>query len=212
MPSLPLYNMSKQKVGSIELNDAIFAAEVRPHLMQESVRAFMAHHYQWKTANSLTRTEVQGSRKKLYRQKGTGQARHGDKKAPIFVGGGKAHGPKPRLIRHKINKQVARGALISALSMNQKEDRLFVIDRLELDKYSTKNVAGCMKAFGCTRALFVTLDGDKPEKFFSRSTVNLEGAKCVRPEALNVFDLLKYKNVILSQKAVEKITERLIHA
>src|SRR5437764_6779250 len=118
MPSLPIYDINKKKIGNIDLNDAIFAAEIRPHLINEAVRAQIAWRYEYRTANSLTRTEVHGTRKKMFKQKGTGQARHGDAKAPIFVGGGKAHGPKPRRVRHKINKKVMRAALISALSLN----------------------------------------------------------------------------------------------
>ena len=111
MPSLPVYDMNKKKVGNVELNDAIFAGEIRPHLINEAVRTQIARRYEFRTANSKTRTEVHGTRKKMYKQKGTGQARHGDAKAPIFVGGGKAHGPKPRRVVHKMNKKAMRAAL-----------------------------------------------------------------------------------------------------
>src|SRR5580700_2184552 len=147
MPSLPLYDLTKKKIGNIDLDDSIFAGEIRPYLLNDAVRAQIAWRHEFKTANSFTRTEVHGTRKKMYKQKGTGQARHGDAKAPIFVGGGKAHGPKPRRVIHKINKKVMRAALIGAISMHQKEDRLFVIDKLELDKMSTKEVAKLLKAF-----------------------------------------------------------------
>lgn len=209
MASLPIYDMSKKKIGNIDLNDAIFAAEVKPYLIHDVVRAQVAWHYERKTANSRTRTEVQGTRKKIYRQKGTGQARHGDAKAPIFVGGGKAHGPRPRIVHYKINKKVMRTALISALSMHQKGDRLFVVDKLALDKLSAKSIAGLMKSFGLQTALFVNARKDTNEQLFNRSTANITGTKWLAPEGLNVFDILKYKNLILSRIAVEQITERL---
>src|SRR5215210_2602288 len=115
MPSLPLYDITKKKVGNVDLNDVVFGVEVKLHLLNTAVRAQIAWRYEYRTANSLTRTEVHGTRKKMFKQKGTGQARHGDAKAPIFVGGGKAHGPKPRRVFKKMNKKAMRAALISVL-------------------------------------------------------------------------------------------------
>jgi len=211
MPSLPVYDMKKEKVGSIELSDAVFAAEVRPHLLNDAVRAQIAWRHENKTANSLTRSEVQASGKKIYRQKGTGQARHGDIKAPIFVGGGKAHGPRPRMVGHKINKKVMRGALVSALSQNQKQDRLFVVEKLELKKTSAKEAQKCFKSFGLEKALVVFSQESELEQNFAKSIRNLEGVKCLKPEGINVFDLLKFKNLVVSKSAIQKITERLSH-
>jgi len=211
MPSIPIYDMTKNKVGSVELSDSIFAAEVRSHLLNDAVRAQIAWKHENKTANSLTRTEVTASGKKIYRQKGTGQARHGDIKAPIFVGGGKAHGPRPRRVIHKINKKAMRAALVSALSLNQKQDRIFVLDKLELKKPSTKEAGKCMKAFGLEKALIVSTQEADTEKHFVQSMKNLRGVKCLRPEGINVFDLLKFRNLVISKAAIEKITERLSH-
>lgn len=209
MPSLPVYDMSKKKVGNIELSDSVFAAEIKTHLLNDAVRAQIAWKHEYKTANSLTRSEVKATGKKIYRQKGTGQARHGDIKAPIFVGGGKAHGPRPRRVTHKINKKALRGALISALSLNQKQDRLFVVDKLELKAPSSKEAAAILKSFGIEKALVVTADDTDLEKSFKKSVLNVAGVKCLRPEGINVFDILKYRNLLITQKAVAKITERL---
>lgn len=203
--------MSKKKVGNVDLSDAVFAAEVRPHLLNDAVRYQIAKRYEYRTANSLTRTEVHGTRKKMYKQKGTGQARHGDAKAPIFVGGGKAHGPKPRRVQRKLNKKVKRAALISALSWNQKQDRLFVIDKLELAKLNSKSAADCLKAFGTESALIVNSNAAEKEQFFNRSVKNLNKVKFLAPEGINVFDILKYKTVIISKGAVQKLSERLSH-
>lgn len=211
MPSLTVYDLSKKKMGSVDLNDAIFAAEVKPHLVNDAVRTQIARRYEWKTANSLTRTEVKASGIKVYKQKGTGQARHGDIKAPIFVGGGKAHGPKPRMVIKKINKKVMKQALISVLTLNQKEDRLFVIDKMEMDKPNSKAISSALKAFGITTALVVNSEEVPKEKNFNISSRNIRAVKFVRPEGVNVFDLLKFKNLVISKKAVQKITERLSH-
>lgn len=209
MPSLPVYDISKKKVGNIELNDAIFAAEIKPHLINDAVRTQIARRYEWRTANSKTRTEVHGTRKKMFKQKGTGQARHGDAKAPIFVGGGKAHGPKPRRVLRKMNKKAMRAALISVLTQNQKQDRLFVVDKMELKKVSSKSVATSLRAFGVSTAVIVNVNDAEGEKLFNQSLRNIDKVKFLRPEGVNVFDVLKYKNLILSQKAAQKLTERL---
>jgi large subunit ribosomal protein L4 len=149
--------------------------------------------------------------KKVYKQKGTGQARHGDEKSPTFVGGGKAHGPKPRRVQHKINKKVMRAALVTALSLNQKEDRLFIVDKLELKKPSTKAAKDCLKAFDLDTALVVNSGEAESEQFFNKSVKNLTKVKFLKPEGINVFDILKYKNLVISSKAAQKITERLTH-
>lgn len=209
MLSLPLYDMSKKKVGNVDLSDGVFAAEVRPHLLNDAVRYQIAKRYEYRTANSLTRTEVHGTNKKMFKQKGTGQARHGTAKAPIFVGGGKAFGPRPRRVVRKLNKKVRRAALISALSLNQKSDRLFVVDKLELTKINAKSIAECMKAFGVTSALIVNGNKAEGEQRFNRSAGNISKVKFLAPEGMNVFDILKFKNVIISKKAVEQLSERL---
>lgn len=211
MPSLPIYDLTKKKTGTIELSDVVFAGEIKPHLLNDAVRAQVAWWHEYKTANALTRTEVNRSGKKVYRQKGTGQARHGDMKAPIFVGGGKAHGPKPRRVKHKINKKVMRSALITALSLNQKEDRLFVVDKMELKKPSTKAIGSAMASFGLKKVLFVNEGSSADEKNFNLSAKNVHHVKTIRPEGVNVFDLLKYQNVVISQTAAQKLVERLNH-
>ena len=209
MASVPVYDIAKKKVGTVELRDEIFGGVVKAHLLNDAVRAQIAWRYAEKTANSRTRTEVHGTRKKMYKQKGTGQARHGDAKAPIFVGGGKAHGPRPRFVNHKLNKKAKRAALISALSQKHKEDCLFVVDKLEIEKPSAKAVAKCLKSFGFEKALFINSSNEGAAGTFNRSARNVGGIKILRPEGVNVFDLLKHKNLVVSKTAIEQITERL---
>jgi large subunit ribosomal protein L4 len=208
MPTLPVYNLENKKVGTVELDDRIFAGEMKPHLVNDAVRAQIAWRYEFRTANCRTRSEVKGTRKKMYKQKGTGQARHGDAKAPIFVGGGKAHGPKPRIVRHRINKKVMQQALISALTARQREDRIFVVDGMALEAPNTKTVAKALKAFGVEKALVVNGAGTAEEQNFNRSVKNVGGAKLLKPEGVNVFDVLKFPALVISKSAVELLTQR----
>ncbi|MBI1861142.1 MAG: 50S ribosomal protein L4 [Deltaproteobacteria bacterium] len=212
MLSVPVYDLKKQKVGSMELSDAIFGVVPKPHLLNEAVRAQIAWRYSHKTATCRTRTEVTGTRKKMYKQKGTGRARHGDAKAPIFVGGGKAHGPVPRIVNHKINKKVMRGALLTALTLSHQNDRFFVIETMSSKKPSTKMVVDCGQAFKTKRALFINCAETDEERAFNRGIANVTGYKTIRPEGVNVFDILKFQNLFISRKAAEKLTERLTHA
>jgi large subunit ribosomal protein L4 len=212
MPVLPVYDFKKTKVGSIELSDVIFGVEPKLHLINAAVRAQIAWRFECKTANSRTRSEVSGTRRKMYKQKGTGRARHGDAKAPIFVGGGKAHGPKPRRVVHKINKKVMRSALLSALAIVQQRDGIVVLDNMFLEKPCTSEIARLTKLFGAKNGLFVNCSETPGENVFNRSVLNLYGFKVVRPDGLNVFDIMKYKNLFVSQKALQKIIERFTNA
>ncbi len=212
MLSVAVYDLKKQKVGSIELSDAIFGVVPKPHLLNTAVRAQMAWKHAHKTANCRTRTEVTGTRKKMYKQKGTGRARHGDAKAPIFVGGGKAHGPVPRFVSHKVNKKVMRQALLTALTLSHQNDRLFVLDALVCKKPSTKLAIQCGEAFKTSQGIFVNCADTAEEQAFNLSVKNTGGFKSLRPEGLNVFDILKFQNIFISRKAAEKLSERLTHA
>lgn len=209
MPSVSLYDMNKKEIGKVSLNDAVFAGEVKPHLLNDAVRYQMAKWYEQRTALCRNRTEIHGTRKKVYKQKGTGQARHGDQKSPVFAGGAKAHGPHPRLVIRKLNKKVRKAALVSALSMHQQEERLFVVDKLELDKLSSKSVAACLKSFGVDTALFVNTSDNPKAGNFNQSSKNVTKVKILKPEGINVYDILKYKNVFITKKAAENIAERL---
>src|SRR5688572_24361108 len=150
MATIDVFNMKREKVGSLELSDEVFGAEVKEHLFYEVVKAQLASARQG-TAAAKNRSAVSGSTKKLYKQKGTGRARHGSIRAPIYVGGGQAHPPRPRDWSYRPPQKVRVGALTSALSKFAKEGRLLVIDRIELTEVKTK---GFMQAL-------VTLKTDK---------------------------------------------------
>src|SRR5512137_1774505 len=169
MPTLDVLNQSGEKVGQIELADAVFAAPVREHLLWEVVKAQLATRRRG-TASTKTRTEVRGSTRKLYRQKGTGRARHGSIRASTFVGGGAAHGPKPRPYAYRPPKKVRRAALRSALSLRAGEQKIVVLQDLNLGEIKTKKVAQLLERFGVQRGLLVD---DKANLALIKSTRNL---------------------------------------
>src|SRR3954469_13571310 len=136
MATIDVYNLKREKVGTLDLADEVFAAEVKEHLFYEVVKAQLASKRQG-TAAAKNRSAVSGSTKKLYKQKGTGRARHGSIRAPIYVGGGRAHPPQPRDWSYRPSQQVRAGALRSALSKFNKEGRLVIVDRFELGEIKT---------------------------------------------------------------------------
>ncbi len=148
MAKLDVFNMKREKVGTIDLSDEVFATEIKEQLFYEVVKAQLASRRQG-TASAKERSAVSGSTKKIYKQKGTGRARHGSIRAPVFVGGGQAHPPRPRDWSYRPPRQVRVGALRSALSKFVKEGRLLVVDRFELPEIKTK---GLLAAFGKLKA------------------------------------------------------------
>ncbi len=211
MAKATVYNLKSEKVGQVDLSDEIFATEVNQDLLYEVVKAQLAARRAG-TAKVKVRSEVAGSTKKIYKQKGTGRARHGSIRAPIFVGGGQVHGPVPRSYAYAVNKKVRRGALCSALSLRQREGQLFVIDELKFGEIKTKTAAAVLKAFKVAEgkgALFVDLkDNDK----LAKSTRNLAKSQTLPPEGLNVYDIMRHPALIISKQAVSKIEERLKEA
>src|SRR5689334_16253950 len=143
MATFDVVNMRREKVGSIDLSDEVFGADVRAHLFYEVVKAQLASKRQG-TQCAKNRSAVSGSTKKLYKQKGTGRARHGSIRAPVYVGGGQAHPPRPRDWSYRPPRQVRMGALKSALSKFNKEGRLVVVDAFEMKEIKTKNVISAL--------------------------------------------------------------------
>jgi large subunit ribosomal protein L4 len=205
MTTLNVINIEGNTVGQIELSDAVFNAPIREHLLWEVVVAQRAARRSG-TASSKRRREVRGSSAKLYRQKGTGRARHGSSRASTFVGGGKAHGPKPRQYDKRTPKKVRRGALISALSLRNQQAQLIVLDKIELGEIKTKQVVGLLERLGVKRGLIVETR-DNVE--LSKSVRNLQHAKFLPPEGLNVEDLLRYDNLLVTSEVVKQLEERL---
>jgi large subunit ribosomal protein L4 len=201
MPTVDVYNMSKKKVGTADLADSVFGTEVKEHLFYEVVRSQMANRRAG-THSTKTRAEVSGSNRKPFKQKGTGRARQGDTKGPIHVGGGIAFGPRPRDYSYNPPKKVRKAAVRSALSRRVEENKLWVLDSLELDAIKTKAVSGLVAEFGWGSVLLV----DEPNENLRKSARNLQTVRYLSREGLNVYDILRHEHIVITQAAVESIT------
>lgn len=204
MAEIKVKNQAGEEVETIEISDAVFGITPNEAVMHAAVVNYLANQRQG-TQSTKTRTEVRGGGKKPYRQKGTGHARQGSTRAPQWVHGGVAMGPKPRSYRYGLTKKTRRLAMKSALSTKLQDEQLVVLDTLALAEYKTKPVLEMLHALGVEgKALLVTESTDQK---VVKSAANLRGIKVSAANTLNVYDLLKYDTCILSKKAVEKIEE-----
>ena len=204
MATVALYNMEGAKTGSMEVSDAIFAAEVNNSVLHQVVVNYLANQRQG-TQSTKTRTEVRGGGIKPWRQKGTGRARQGSIRAPQWVGGGVALGPKPRSYRSSINKKMKRLAIKSALSTKYAAYEIYVIEDLTVDEIKTAKIAALLKGLEVDKkALIVTAEAD--EKVY-KSARNIKGVTPTHVGTLNTYDVLSNNVVILSKDAVAKIEE-----
>ncbi len=204
MPTAVLYNMQGSKVGDVELSAALFGAEVNKSVLHETVVNYLANQRQG-TQSTKTRTEVSGGGAKPFRQKGTGRARQGSTRAPQWIKGGVALGPKPRDYSYTINKKVKKLAMVSALSAKAAEECVMVIDNLTMDEIKTKAVADMLKAMGVEgKALIVT---NEMEKNVYLSARNIAGVKASYVGMLNVYDVLNHEKFIVAKDAVAKLEE-----
>jgi large subunit ribosomal protein L4 len=205
MPTFNMYNTSHEPAGSIELDDTIFATEVKEHLFHTVVRYQLAKRRAG-THATKGRSQVSGGGKKPYRQKGTGRARAGTTRAAQWRGGGVVHGPQPRSHAHKLPKKVRAAALRCALSRRCEESRLTVFDEFDMPEIKTKSFAAVMDSFAFDDLLLVL--SDKDDKVL-RSARNIPKVTVMPVEGLNVYDVLRHKNLALTAAAVDKIVARL---
>ncbi len=207
MATVDVINQKGEKVDSIELNDKIFAAEVRERLVQQVVRWQLAKRRSG-TASTKTRSDVRGGGKKPWRQKGTGRARAGTNRSPIWTGGGTVFGPHPRSYAFSLPKKVRRAALRSILSSKLKENKLTILDKLDLEAPKTKLFVESCKDLEIDgeKAVFVIPEKDET---LSRSSRNLYKVLVLPCEGLNVYDLMRFDRVVLLKDALPKIEERL---
>jgi large subunit ribosomal protein L4 len=201
MPSISLFDMSRQKVGEVVLSDLVFGAEVKEHLMHQALRVQLANRRAG-TVAVKNRSAVSGGGKKPFKQKGTGNARQGCSRAPQYPGGGVAFGPQPKEYDLSMNKKARNAAIRSALSLHFKNDRITVVDKLALNSISTKDFVSFMKRFELERSLIVT---DSLDNNFMLSARNVPHVKLLKYDALNIHDLLKYKHVIFTQDSVQTV-------
>ena len=201
MATVSIYDQNKKQVGERELADAVFNIEVKEYLLHDMVRYQLAARRQGSAATK-NRSAVKGGSKKPYRQKGTGNARQGTIRAPHFVGGGAAFGPSPRSYAFKLNRKVKKAALCSALSARFQAEKLVVIKELVMDEINTSSFNQLIKRFEFEGALIVIDQADPKVELSAR---NLKNVKVLRAEGVNVFDILKYPNLLLTDAAVSEI-------
>jgi large subunit ribosomal protein L4 len=206
MPKVVLYNLKRKKVGEIELSDTVFGAEVNEGLIYEVLKAQLASRRAG-SAKTKVRSEVAGSSRKLYRQKGTGRARHGSVRASILRGGGKAHGPQPRSYAYRPPRKMRLGALRSALSLKLKQGELTVVEAFELAEIKTKQLSEILQKLQVQDgSLIVESDDNQKLKLSAR---NLPTHQVLPPQGLNLYDLLRHKHLVLTKQALPALEARL---
>ncbi len=204
MSQITVFDMAGNKVGDTELNDAVFGIAPNKNLMHAMVVCYLANQRQG-TQSTLTRTEVSGGGRKPWRQKGTGHARQGSTRAPQWVHGGIALGPKPRDYSYSLNKKEKRLAMKSALSTKVLDSNLVVVDAIKTEEFKTKTMVEMLKALNVEgKALIVTAEADKK---VVKSAGNIPGVKTATVGTLNVYDILNYDKFIVAKDAVAKIEE-----
>ncbi len=203
MPSVALYNIAGQEIGTVKLSDEIFAQEVNQAALHTVVRAYLANQRQG-TQSALTRAEVSGGGIKPWRQKGTGRARQGSTRSPQWRHGGVVFAPKPRDYRVSVNKKVKRLAMKSALSSKVNDGSLVVFDALELAAPKTKEMIKVLDAVKVNKALLVLPEKDETVE---RAAGNIPNVKTTLVGTLNVYEILKYDTLILTKDSLAKIEE-----
>lgn len=203
MAELSVYNMEGQEVSKIELSDAVFAAPVKGHLVHQAVVLHLANMRQG-TQKAKTRHEVSGGGRKPWRQKGTGHARQGSIRAAQWKGGGVIFAPVPRDYSFKMNRKEKKAAMTSALTSKVESGSMIILDKLAFDEIKTKNMANVLKALNVEKALVVTKGYDENVVMSGR---NIAGIRMIPTNNINVYDLMKYEKVVMTEEAVKAIEE-----
>lgn len=206
MATADVYNMDGEKVSETNLADEVFDVPVKQHVLHEMVTMQLTNRRAG-TAATKGRSNVRGGGQKPYRQKGTGRARAGTRRSPLWRGGGVVFGPSPRSYGYKVPKRVRRQALKMALTSKLQDKDLIVVERLDFEPVKTKRFVEVMVALKTRRALIVT---DRKIESLELSSRNVPDVKVLRSEGLNVYDILRFKNLILLEPSVKQIAERLL--
>jgi len=204
VPKVALYDMSGAQIGELELNESVFGIEPNQAVMYDFVKMQLANK-RVGTSSTKTRAEVSGGGKKPWRQKGTGRARVGSSRNPVWTGGGIAFGPKPRDYSYRLPRKARRLAMKSALSSKVLENNIIVVDQLSFDEPRTKQMVATLQALNSgKKTLVVTANGDPN---VSKSARNIPGVKPLRVDFINVYDLLKYDTLLITRDAVARVEE-----
>lgn len=204
MPKVAIYNISGEQVSEIELNDNVFGVEVNEHAMYEVVKNQLANRRQG-NQSTKTRAEVRGGGRKPWRQKGTGRARAGSIRSPLWVGGGVVFAPKPRDYSYTIPKKVRRLAMKSALTSKVNSNEIIVLDELNIEVPKTKEMVNILKNLNVDRKALIVMS-EKSEAVI-KSAQNIPGVQTALVNTLNVYDILKYDKFIITKDAVQKVEE-----
>lgn len=205
MATLDVYDTSREKVSQVDVSDAIFNAVIKDYLFYDVIRMQMANRRSG-TASTKTRSDVRGGGKKPWRQKGTGRARAGTIRSPLWKGGGAVFGPKPRNYSIKVPKKVKKTALCSALTLKRKEEKLFILDKIDLQEIKTKSFTNILESLGVKKALFI----DENNNNLQLSARNVPCVKVLPPEGLNLHDVLYFDHIFIALQCLEKIQRRLL--
>ena len=203
MANVSVYNMEGKAVGSMELNDAVFAAPINEHLVHMAVVLQLANKRQG-TQSAKTRAEVRGGGRKPWRQKGTGHARQGSTRSPQWTGGGVVFAPKPRDYSFKMNRKEKAAAIKSALSSKVNNEKFIVVDELKLDEVKTKKMINVLDNLKVNKALVVMADKNDNVVLSAR---NIPTVRTTMTSTINVYDILKYDTIVITKDAVAKIEE-----
>lgn len=206
MPTVEVKNLKNEVVGEIELSDEVFGAPLNQALIYEAVKWFMAKQRAG-TASTKTRGEVSGSGKKLWRQKGTGRARIGSIRSPLWRHGGTVHGPKPRDYAYRLPKKMRRGALCSVLSEKLREGHLLVFDELALSNHKTKEWAKTLRHLGLDHKTLIV--DSLSNSNLALASGNLPYVKLVESREVNIYDALNYQELVFSQAAIKELEQLL---
>ncbi len=206
MPTVDVFDLSNQKVGQLELADDVFGAEVNEALLYEAVRQYQAG-LRAGTHKTKVRAEVAGSGKKLWKQKGTGRARMGSIRSPLWRHGGTVHGPQPRDYSYKLPRKMALGALRSALSAKVRDGELKVVQAFNLADHKTKNAMNALATLEAGRTVLVVDNGEN--RNLALGVRNLQGVTLMPTKDVNAYHLLGHQSVLLSEAAARKFSEAL---
>jgi large subunit ribosomal protein L4 len=206
MPVVDVINLEGKRVGQVELADAVFAAKVNPHLLHETVRCYLAAQRAG-THKVKGRGEVEGSGRKLWRQKGTGRARVGSIRSPLWRSGGTTHGPEPRDYSYRLPRKVRLGALRSALSAKLADEKLTVVDAFALESHKTKAFRRVLDKLGAERTTLLV--DNAANHHLERASRNLVGVKLVLPARLETYDLLRHDRLVVSRDAALRLSASL---
>ncbi len=206
MSVLNVYDIEKRKVSELELSDSVFGASIREHLIYEVVKMQMASKRKG-AASTKGRSDVRGGGRKPWRQKGTGRARAGTIRSPIWRGGGIVFGPTPRDYSYKVPKKIRKAALRSALSLKIRADKMLILKDFPMEEIKTKIFKEVLDKFGLKSVLFVL---DKSDPILEKSSRNIKDVKMMRSEGINVYDLLKYDNLVMLEPSVKMIERALL--